>query len=413
MLDPRFIRDHAEEVKKNVLERNRDASVVDRWLTIDAERRDLIAKIEVLRSERKGGAKDAGREERARAKEIRVAIAGLEERRESIESGWLSLLNQIPNMHSSDVPVGMSEKENVSIFQTDIPTLPFPAKDHVDLMTARGLIDFERGAKVAGSQFYFLQGDAVLLEMAVMQFVLELAVKKGYSPLHTPDLARSRYYFGTGYLPRGNEAQTYEIKDEDLGLIATAEVTTAGYHADEIIPAADLPKKYIALSHCFRKEAGAYGKYSRGLYRTHQFTKLELFVYCKPEDSPKFHEEILGIEKQIVEELGIPYRVLAISTGDLGGMAAKKYDVEAWMPGRGDFGEITSASNVTDYQARNLNIKYKESDGSIHYVHMLNGTAAALSRLLIAIVENYQQEDGSIRIPDALQKYFIGGKKVI
>lgn len=274
------------------------------------------------------------------------------------------------------------------------------------------MIDFERGAKVAGSQFYYLQGDMVLLEMAVIQFVLDIAIQKGFIPLLTPDVARSRYYLGTGYNPRGDEAQTYEIKGEDLGLIATSEVTVAGYHADETIDISKLPLKYIALSHCFRKEAGAYGKYSKGLYRTHQFTKLEMFIYCKEKDSIVFHDEILSVEKEIMEQLEIPYRILNICTGDLGAMAIKKYDVEAWMPGRDDYGEVTSASNCGDYQSRNLNIRYKDGN-TTKYAHMLNGTAAALSRTLIAIIENYQQSDGTIAVPQALQKYMVGQKKQI
>jgi seryl-tRNA synthetase len=253
----------------------------------------------------------------------------------------------------------------------------------------------------------------VLLEMAVIQFVLDIAIKHGYQPLHTPDLARSRYYLGTGYNPRGDEAQTYEMKDEDLGLIATSEVTTAGYHADEVLDVTSMPKKYISFSHCFRKEAGAYGKYSKGLYRTHQFTKLELFAYSTPEQAEDLHQEILSIEEQILRELDIPYRVLNICSGDLGAMAAKKYDLEAWMPGRGDFGEVTSASNCTDYQARNLNIRYKDKQNKVRYAYMLNGTAAALSRMLIAIIENYQQADGSITVPPALRQYMLGGKTSI
>lgn len=408
MLDPKFVRANAPQVRKSTSERAMDSSLVDTWLSIDNERKVLLPAIEALNKARKGGSKDMGPEEREHMKEARVRLSDLEDKLKEVETRWQDVLNQIPNMHSSDVPLGSSDKENTVVFSQEPPVMPFQPKDHVDLMEQRGLIDFERGAKVAGSQFYFLKGNAVLLEMAITQFVLALATKKGYEPLHTPDVARSRYYLGTGYNPRGKEAQTYEIKDEDLGLIATAEVTAAGYHSDEVFARADLPKKYIALSHCFRKESGAYGKYSRGLYRVHQFTKLEMFVYCAPEDSPLYHKEILEIEQQIIEELGVPYRVLNICSGDLGSMAAKKYDVEAWMPGRGDFGEITSASNVTDYQARNLNIRYKEADGSLQYVHMLNGTAAALSRVIIAIVENYQQADGSIRLPEALRPYIPG-----
>jgi seryl-tRNA synthetase len=230
-------------------------------------------------------------------------------------------------------------------------------------------------------------------------------------PVITPDLAKSRYYLGTGYMPRGNEAQTYEIKDSDLGLIATAEVTLAGKHADEVIPENKLPLKYIGYSHCFRQEGGSYGKYSKGMYRVHEFTKAEIFIYCKPEDSAKLHDYLLSIEEKIYQSLEIPYRVIKQCTGDLGAMAARKFDIEAWMSGRGDYGEVTSTSNCTDYQARNLNIKYKRKDGKNEYVHMLNGTAIATSRAIVAILENFQQKDGSVLIPKVLQKW-MGKEKI-
>jgi seryl-tRNA synthetase len=413
MLDARFVRENAEAVKENTAQRNMDSAVVDKWLETDKQRKQLIGKIEEIRQAKNAGTKDMADEDRQKVVQLKAGLQEFESKLDKVNATWTVLLNQIPNMNGPDVPIGKTEEDNITLSKYREPTIfNFPAKDHVEITVNRGLIDFERGSKVAGSQFYYLQGDMVVLEMAVIQFVLALAIKKGYTPLHTPDLARSRYYLGTGFNPRGDEAQTYEIKDEDLGLIATSEVTTAGYHADEIIDVAKLPLKYISLSHCFRKEAGAYGKYSKGLYRVHQFTKLEMFVYCKPEDSVNFHEEILEIEKEIMEQLGIPYRVLNICSGDMGAMAVKKYDVEAWMPGRNDYGEVTSASNCGDYQSRNLNIRYRDKDGT-HFVDMLNGTASALSRTLIAIIENYQQSDGSINVPTVLQKYMIGEKKTI
>jgi len=281
----------------------------------------------------------------------------------------------------------------------------------LELGTSLGILDFETGAKVTGSQFYFLYGDGARLELALSMYALDKLSQKGFLPVITPDLAKSRYYLGTGYTPKGDEAQTYTINDEDLGLIATAEVTLAGKHADEVIPESRLPLKYVGYSHCFRQEAGAYGKYSKGLYRVHQFSKVEMFVYCKPEDSDKIHQELLAIEEEIYQELEIPYRVVEMCTGDLGAMAVRKYDVEAWMPGRNDYGEITSTSNCTDYQARNLNIKYKKKDGTNEYPHMLNGTAVVMSRVPISILENFQNEDGSINIPQVLQKW-MGKEKI-
>lgn len=414
MLDPRFIRENSDAVKRNTSERNMDPSLVDSWLDADGKRRHMQQRAEEIRHEKKSGSKDITEEQRQRIVALKKELTHLEQELQELDASWNDFLSQIPNMHTSDVPIGKTEDDNVVQFQsTELTAFVFEPQNHFDLTVSRNLIDFERGSKVAGSQFYYLQGDLVLLEMAVMQFVLDVATKRGYTPLHTPDLARSRYYLGTGYNPRGDEAQTYEIQGEDLGLIATSEVTTAGYHADEVLGHSELPKKYISLSHCFRKEAGAYGKYSKGLYRTHQFAKLELFAYATPEQAEELHQEILAIEEDLMRLLEIPYRVLNICSGDLGAMAVKKYDVEAWMPGRGDFGEVTSASNCGDYQARNLNIRYKTSDGQIKYAHMLNGTAAALSRILIAIIENHQQADGSIKIPAVLQKYMLGNKAVI
>ncbi|KKU99794.1 MAG: Serine-tRNA ligase, partial [Candidatus Amesbacteria bacterium GW2011_GWA1_48_9] len=261
------------------------------------------------------------------------------------------------------------------------------------------------GAKVVGSQFYYWYGDGALLELALVRFTFDLLQKEGFLPVITPDLAKARYYLGTGYMPKGNEAQTYTIEGEDLGLIATAEVTLAGKHADEIIPVQNLPIKYIGYSHCFRQEQGAYGKYSKGLYRVHQFTKAEMFIYCTPEESDKYHLHILDMEEKIYQALGLPYRVLEMCTGDLGGMAARKFDIEAWMPTRGDYGEVTSTSNCTDYQARNLNIRFKRQNGAIDFIHMLNGTAIATSRTPLAILENYQNADGSVTIPEVLRPY--------
>jgi seryl-tRNA synthetase len=414
MLDARFIRENIDAVKKNTEERNMDASVIDSWVKVDQTRKQLTQQIEEIRRQKNTGSKDMDEAARAAIAARKKELAECEARLKTVETEWYDYLSQIPNMHDSDVPVGKTDEENVVTFQSaELTKFDFTPKNHLDLTVARKLIDFERGAKVAGSQFYYLQGDMVLLEMAVVQFVLDIAVKHGYYPLHTPDLARSRFYLGTGYNPRGDEAQTYEIAGEDLGLIATSEVTTAGYHADETLDIAEMPIKYISFSHCFRKEAGAYGKYSKGLYRIHQFTKLEMFAYSTPEQSEALHQEILGIEEEILQQLGIPYRILDICTGDLGAMAAKKYDLEAWMPGRGDFGEVTSASNCTDYQSRNLNIRYRDKQNKVQYAHMLNGTASALSRTLIAIIENYQQADGSIAVPPVLQKYMLGGKTVI
>lgn len=416
MIDPKYIRENPEKVKKNTAERNVKAEIIDEWLGVDKKRGALITEIGALRAER-NALSDAlkGKPDSAvieKVKNLKPKIESLEADLSSVESEWNDLINQIPNIHLDDVPIGKDDSENVVVeLRGKKPEFSFEPKDHLTLGKELGIIDFEAGAKVSGSQFYYLKNDGVLLEFALIQYGLKKFVEKGFELFMTPDLAKSRFYLGTGYAPKGDEAQTYEIKDEDLGLIATAEVTMAGYHADEIFKASDLPKKYVAISHCYRKEAGAYGKYSKGLYRVHQFSKLEMFSYCTVEQSAEMHQLFLEIEKEIADELGLHYRVLHMCSGDLGGMAAKKYDLESWLPGRNDFGEITSTSNCTDYQARNLNIRYKDENGENKYAHMLNGTAIVMSRFPIAIIENFQQADGTVKVPEVLVPYM--GKDTI
>ena len=409
MLDIKFIRENTDLVKKGVGDKGYDVSLVDKVLELDEHRRKLILEIEQIRASRNKAAEEKNIEQGRRIKD---ELMKKEPILREAEKEFEEILLQIPNLPSEKSPIGKSEKENVEIKKWGEPTkFDFEPKDHLELGKSLGILDFETGAKVTGSQFYFLYGDGVLLDLALTQFAIEKLSKEGFLPVITPDMAKSRYYLGTGYNPKGDEAQTYTIEGEDLGLIATAEVTLAGSHADEIIPEQNLPIKYVGYSHCFRKEAGAYGKYSKGLYRVHQFSKVEMFIYCKPDESEKFHEYLLKMEEEICQELGLPYRVVEMCTGDLGAMAARKFDVEVWMPGRGDYGEVTSTSNCTDYQARNFNIKYRKADGGSEYVHMLNGTAIVMSRFPLAILENYQQKDGSVIIPKVLQKW-VGKDKI-
>lgn len=420
MIDITLLRTDPEKLKKAVADKQMDTSLVDKALKLDEERRKSLQEVENLRSERNLAAKAKNIE---KGKELKTKLQELEPKLDKAEKEFDEVFFQIPNPAAADVKVGKGEAENEEIKKwspsqnasanqgSEPPKFSFKPKDHLELGTKLGILDFETGAKVVGSQFYYLYGDGALLELALVQYAFELLSKEGFKPVITPDLAKSRYYLGTGYAPRGIEAQTYEIKDEDLGLIATAEVTLAGKHADEVIPEDKLPIKYIGYSHCFRQEAGAYGKYSKGMYRVHEFTKAEMFIYCKPEESEKMHDYLLSMEEKIYQGLGIPYRVVKQCTGDLGAMAARKYDIEAWMPGRNEYGEVTSTSNCTDYQARNLNIKYRTKNGKNEYVHMLNGTAIATSRTPIAILENFQQEDGSVLIPEVLRKWM--GKDLI
>lgn len=402
MLDIKLIRENPELVKKGVAKKGYDLSLIDKLIVLDKEYRDVLVEIETLRSQRNKLTReqiDEGKEIKAKLKIHEVEI---DKRKESLDE----LLAQVPNIPLDQVPQGAGEKDNVVVRKWGEPKKPeFPIKDHLELGKSLNILDFETGAKVSGSQFYFLYNEGALLELALVQFAFNLLQKEGFTPVITPDLAKSRYYLGTGYLPKGKEAQTYTIEGEDLGLVATAEVTLAGKHADEVIPQEKLPLKYIGYSHCFRKEAGAYGKYSKGMYRVHEFTKAEMFIYCLPEESNKMHEYILEMEEKIYQALNIPYRVVEMCTGDLGAMAARKFDVEAWMPGRGDYGEVTSTSNCTDYQARNLNIRFKREKGGAEYVHMLNGTAIATSRTPLAILENYQNADGSVTVPEVLRPY--------
>lgn len=413
MLDFKFIRNNIDKVKQNTSERGMNPLIVDEWVRVDNDKTALQAQLEEINKHRneladKGMVDEKNREE---GKRLKIEGKEIETKLEELNTKWKELINQIPNIHRPEVPVGKNEEGNKELRKVgDIPSFNFQVKDHLELAAMHDLIDFEAGAKVSGSQFYFLKNDAVRLELALLQFGINFLEKKGFTIVMTPDLAKSRFYLGTGYAPKGDEAQIYEIDGEDLGLIATAEVTMAGMHADDVLKSEDLPIKYAAISHCFRKEAGAYGKYSKGLYRVHQFTKLEMFIYSLPEKSEEMHQLILQTEEELTQALGLPYRVLEMCSGDLGAIASRKYDLEAWMPGRNDYGEITSTSNTDDFQARNLNIKVKTEKGN-EYVHMLNGTALVTSRIPIAILENFQHEDGSVKIPEVLIPYM--GKEYI
>jgi seryl-tRNA synthetase len=404
MIDIKLLRENPEEIKKSVAKKGYKLDT-DAILVLDKTRRQLIQEIEELRKEGNEIAsqgKDANRE---KGKDIKEKIKVKEGELKGVEEQFNERMMEIPNPPLDDVPEGESEEDNKVIGEWgDIPKFDFKPKDHVELGEELDIIDFKTGAKVAGSQFYYLKNEGAMLELALINYSLNLLREKGYTILITPDLAHEKFYKGTGYMPKGDEAQTYEIEDSNLGLIATSEITLAAYHADEILKGKDLPIKYVGLSHCFRKEAGAYGAYSKGLYRVHQFTKVEMFVFSNTEDSPKIHEELLSLEKEIFNGLDIPFRVVEMCTADLGAQAVKKYDLEAWMPGRDDWGEITSTSNTTDYQSRNLNIRYKDGK-EINFVHTLNGTAIAASRVIVAILENFQQKDGSVEIPKALHGY--------
>ncbi len=411
MLDIKFIRENKDAVLLNC--KNRKIKVdLDTLLEADDERKKLVQKIDDLRAARKQKSKQKPNEDDIKlVRKLGDEIQQLEKLLLKKEDEVKELLYQVPNMTHPESPIGDEENFKTIYTNKESTLFSFVPKDHEQLMTALDLIDFERGAKVAGAKFYFFKNQMVRLNQALINYGLDIAAKYDYKLMETPDLANQTTMSGSGFNPRGEEKQTYEIKSDNLDLIGTAEINILGYHADEILDFKNGAKKYVALSHCFRKEAGAYGKASKGLYRVHQFTKLEMFIFCRPEESEKFHQELLAIEKEIADGLGFPYKVIDIATGDLGGPAYRKYDLEAYMTMKGDekkqgdYGEITSASNCTDYQARRLNIKYKDEQQNTKFVHTLNGTAIVLSRFPIAIIENNQQADGSILVPEVLQKY--------
>ncbi|MDQ4063306.1 MAG: serine--tRNA ligase [Actinomycetota bacterium] len=419
MLDLRYIRENAQAVAENCKNRGVEADV-NLVLRLADTRSESIQELNALKQRQNQLAKSVGKERDPEARqklieesrEAKELIPEREAELSVVEERLREEMLKIPNMTHPDSPIGRDDSENVEIRRVgEIPDFGFEPKDHVELGETLGIIDFEAGTKVAGSKFYFLRGDAVLLELGLVRYALDRLIERGYEPVITPDLARDEALVGTGFMPRGPETQIYSVENSDLSLVATAEITLAGSLAGEILDVEQLPLRIAGLSHCFRTEAGSHGRASRGLYRVHQFTKVEMFAFAEPEQSEALHEEMVGIEEEIFAGLGLPFRVVDICTGDLGGAAYRKYDLEAWMPGRGAYGEITSTSNTTDYQARRLQIRYRKDGGRPQLLHTLNGTAIAVSRALIPILENYQQEDGSVRVPEALVPYV--GKQVI
>lgn len=417
MLDVNYIRDHLDEVKANCRNRNVPADV-DRVVKLDDDRKRLVHEMQTIQQQQnevsKGIAAQRSQEARQemvkRGRELREQVAALEAQKKQAESDLHAALRTIPNLSHPDAPVGTTAADNKVIRTWGEPrTFDFKPKDHVALAEALDLVDFEAGARVVGQKFYFLKNEAVLLELALVHYAIDALRAAGYTPIITPDLARVDVLEGIGFIPRGPETQIYSIADSDLCLIATAEITLGGMHQGEILDAARLPLKYVGLSHCFRTEAGAPGRDTRGLYRVHQFTKVEMFVFCLPEESDQVHQELLRIEEQVFQGLKLPYQVIDTCTGDLGGPAYRKFDLEAWMPGRGqggEYGEVTSTSNCTDYQARRLNIRYRPAgQKGTRFVHTLNGTAVAAGRAMLALLENYQEADGSVTVPEVLRPW--------
>jgi seryl-tRNA synthetase len=412
MLDAQFIRENLEAVKINCRNRNVKAEPF-RVIELDDARKHKLQQIQEIQQIQNQYSKQIPKETDPNKKQImiqdgrnrREKISEIENELKLIENELRAVLVAIPNMSHPSAPVG---NDNKILRRWGEPRqFDFPVKDHVALAEELELVDFEAGSKVAGQKFYFLKNDAVLLELALVQYAMGVLIREGYTPIITPDVARNEVLEGIGFIPRGPETQIYSLENTDLCLIATAEITLGGMHQDQILDELQLPIKYVGLSHCFRTEAGAPGRDTRGLYRVHQFTKVEMFAFCTPDQSESIHQELLGIEESIFQGLGLPYQVIDTCTGDLGGPAYRKYDLEAWMPGRGkagEYGEVTSTSNCTDYQARRLNIRYKiPGQKGTRFVHTLNGTAVAVSRAILAILENNQQADGSVLLPEVLR----------
>jgi seryl-tRNA synthetase len=407
MLDPRILRDDPEELRRSLVRRG-SAVDVDALIELEGAHRSALQAAEELRARQKeAGRQIATLEGEAKEKaiaevsDLAAAVKGKTADADSLgerfDLAWL----EVPNLVAADAADGLSEADSVEMKRVGDPTPPAP--DHATLGEALGIIDTERGAKVSGSRFGYLRGQGALLELSLVRWAMDHLVEEGFIPMIPPVLVRQEALEGTGFFPEARE-QVYEIPRDELFLVGTSEVPLAAYHGDEILEVAALPIRYAGFSTCFRREAGTYGKDTTGIFRVHQFDKVEMFVFTTPGESYEEHDRILSIEEKLVEELEIPYRVVNIAAGDLGASAAKKYDIEAWFPGEGAYRELTSCSNTTDFQARRLKIRTR-GEGSNPVVHTLNGTACAVGRTILAILENHQQPDGSVVIPEALRRY--------
>lgn len=407
MLDVKFIRENLELVEKSTKEKGYKINIKE-VLDLDEKRKKELIRVEELRRRRneiaakmKGGKPEFALIEEG--KKIKSELLELESSLEEVEAELKERVKSIPNIIFEDVPLG-SEENSVEVKVWGEKRIS--GVDHLDYAVSRDWVDFERGAKVAGAKFYYLKNELALLENALLQYGLSKVIEHGFTYMTVPDMVSSRVLEGCGFNPRtSDQSDEYYIEGEDLAMSATAEMPLTGYHMDEIIDEEKLPLLYAGYSACFRKEAGTYGKYTRGLFRVHQFNKLEMYVFCLPEQSKEIHEKILAIEEEIWQGLGIPYRVINIAAGDLGAPAAKKYDIEYWSPANQKYQEITSCSNCTDYQAQAVNCRVRRKDGSVEFVHTLNGTAISLARALVVLIENYADANGKMKVPEVLKPY--------
>jgi seryl-tRNA synthetase len=400
MLDIKVIRENPAAVKEKLATKGFDGAKIDTILELDTQVRELQGQIDTLRAERNQvAAQGPGMAEKGR--EIKQKIEAVNDEFTKVSIGYQALMLEVPNLPSDDTPIGKDDSENPVIRTVgDKTEFSFEPKDHMALSERLDLFDTERAAKVAGSRFTYLKNEAVMLEFSLIQLAMQICQKHGFKPMITPEMVNEKTVMGTGYLPAGAD-EVYKTQD-DLYLIGTSELALIGYHQDELIQEAQLPIRYVGFSSCFRREAGSYGKDTKGILRLHQFDKVEMVSFVTPDKAEEEHQLLLSIEEEIMQALQIPYHVIQAVTADLGVQAAKKFDIEAWIPSQQKYRETHSTSNTTDFQSRRLNIRYKDAEGKNSYLYTLNGTAIAIGRMLIAIVENYQQEDGSVKVPDVL-----------
>ncbi len=419
MLDIKFIRENPEKVKQGAAKKQVKIDI-DQLLVQDKKKREILGELEGLRAEQNKISDKVNKEKNEsnrkklidQAQKIREKTKILEANLKKVSEKLNQLMRKIPNLPLDGVPAGKDDSDNKVLKKNGNPTkFDFEPKDHLVLGEALDIIDTKRAAKISGSRFGILKNEAALMEFALVQYGLEILRKEGFALVIPPIMLKPEMMDGMGYVERGVD-EIYYIEKDNLFLAGTSEQMIGPMHSNEVFERKDLPKRYVGFSSCFRREAGSYGKDTKGILRVHQFDKLEMFTFCQPENSSKEHELMLSIEEKLMQGLKLPYQVINICAGDLGDPAAKKYDIEVWLPGQNKYRETHSTSNCTDFQARRLNIKFKNKEGKLEYVHMLNGTALAMGRMIIAIIENYQQKDGSILIPDVLQKY-MGIKKII
>lgn len=420
MLDIKFIRENPKKVKEACKNKQVDFKIVDRFLEVDKKKRGIIRDLEVLYAKKNKASDLISKTEDQRVrqdiiltmKEVDKQSDALKKELKSVENEFLNLILEFPNIPFDNVPVGKDETENVVVKEIGKkPDFKFQFKDYLELAENLELIDVKRAAKISGPRFGFLKNEAVLLEFALINFGLDILVKEGFIPIIPPVMLKINAARGTGYFQATDEKEAYYLPEDKLYLAGTAEQPLIAMHADEVLDQKVLPLRYVGFSTCFRREAGSYGKDTKGILRVHQFDKLEMISFCQPEKSRKEHKFLLSCQEKLMKQLKLPYRVINICTGDLGRPAAEKYDIETWIPSENKYRETHSTSNCTDFQARRLNIRYKDKTGKLNFVHTLNGTVFAIGRILIAIIENYQKKDGSLRVPKVLQKY-IGFKAI-